>query len=197
MKKPMSFILVGLIACGCASYTASSLTALTPTPVKSMTSGSEFTVACKAYNSMDCKRYLDRNVLEMGYQPIQIYIKNDTNKTYTFSPDKLSIPLANVGTIAQKAHTNTEGRVTGYALGGFLLWPLWIAAVVEGLKSQEANALLDSDFDAKVAKNVDLSPGQSYNAIVFVKDSDYKSEFTATLQEQNSNHFEVVPMVVR
>lgn len=188
---------MGLIACGCASYSASSLTALTPTPVKSTTSGSEFTVACKAYNRMDCQRYLDRNVLEMGYQPVQIYIKNDTNKTYTFSPDKLSMPLANVNAIVKKAHTNTAARVTGYALGGFFIWPLWIAAIVDGMKSQEANELLDSDFDAKVAKNVDLSPGESYNSIVFVRKDDYKSHFTATLQEQNSDHFEVVPMVVR
>lgn len=53
---------------------------------------SEIVVAAKAFDKSDCQKYLGRDLLGKGYQPIQIIIKNHTNKAIVFSPDQLNLP---------------------------------------------------------------------------------------------------------
>ncbi len=198
MKKSVFIFLLSVIFVGCASYSAYGLTHLEPEPIFSSSGEQSLCIACKAYNRFDCEQFLGRNLIEKGYQPIQITLRNTSGKTYVFDPANLSIPLANVGEIAKKVHTNTVGRVAGYTLGGFLLSPLlWIPAVVDGIKSKEANEMLDYDYHRKIAKTQDLRPGDFYSAVVFVHCLDFINNITLTLTEKGTANIETLPLIVR
>lgn len=165
----------------CASYNAMALGNLSVVQTQGQTEDGVVVVA-KAFNKVDCKRYLDRDVLAEGYQPIQICIQNDSDKNYLFTPDRISLPCASMEEVAARVYTSTAGRIVGYGVFGVLFcWPLIIPAVVDGVKSSQANKALDIDFAAKVAHNQTILSHSRLNKIIFVPLREYQSSFSVTL----------------
>lgn len=183
-------VLTGMLTLsGCASYNAAPLNTLSSEVIRSSSSKSNNVfVAAKAYDRMDCKRYLDRDVISNGYQPIQLYIQNNSDKYYSFSLNRLDLPFATQDEVVRKVHTSTVGRILGYGVPGVLvLWPLVIPAVVDGIKSSEANEALDYDFSSKVARDQVIGPHSYLNKIIFVPVGDFRQSFNITLIDQESN----------
>lgn len=146
-------------------------------------------IAAKAFNAADCKKYLDRDVLSKGYQPVQIIIKNTSNKNLIFSPDQVSLPCARAEDVVERVHTSTVGRATGYGAAAVMTCGLFaIPAIVDGVKSSNANAALDSDYFAKTAKRQLLPPNSKLNGLLFIPSSSYTSSFKVTLTEEGTNN---------
>jgi len=154
-------------------------------------------VAGKALNEADCLKYLGRNVRDYGYQPVQIIIKNNSDKEIIFSPDQISLPCARAEDVVEQAHTSTVGRATGYGAAAVLTCGLFaIPAIIDGVKSSNANTALDSDYFAKVAKRQVISPNSKMNAIIFVPSGSYTDSFKITLLEEGSNRAYKVPVTM-
>ena len=193
MKKHLSSIFtisatLALLS-GCASYHAAPLNNLSSDAVcSSSVKNSDVIVLARSFDKVDCKRYLDRDVLAKGYQPVQLYIQNNSDQSYSFSLDRIDIPHARAEAVAAKVHTSTVGRILGYGIPGLVVvWPLIIPAVVDGIKSSDANEALDMDFSSKAAKNQIINPYTHFNKILFVPVNDHKSSFNITLINQESN----------
>ncbi len=178
------------------------LLAGTASPLKGYSHGQEksekpfdILVAAKTFNKNDCMRYLGRNVLKVGYQPVQIIIKNTSNKTLIFSPNQVSLPCARVEQISEKVHTSTAGRATGYGAAAVLTSGLFlIPAIVDGVKSSNANRALDADYFAKALSKQTLPPNSKLNGLLFVPSSSYVSDFKITLIEEGTNKAYEMPV---
>ncbi len=196
MKKNkilISIVCIPLILLSsCASYQASSLNNISSEILVTPSTTNQVLATAKAFTKADCKRYLDRDVIAKGYQPVQIYIQNNSDRTYNFSLDRISLSQARPDEVANQVHTSTVGRAVGYGVGALFLWPLAIPAIVDGIKSSEANASLDSDFAAKVARNQTIAQHSHLNKIIFVPVSEYQQNFTITLIDQASNNPKVL-----
>ena len=146
-------------------------------------------IAAKAFNKADCKKYLDRDLLDKGYQPVQIIIKNFSNKTLIFSPDQVSLPCARIEQVVESVHTSTAGRATGYGAAAVLTSGLFaIPAIIDGVKSSNANKALDSDYFAKTAKRQIIPPNSKLNGVLFIPSANYTNSFKVTLTEESSNN---------
>lgn len=171
----------------CASYRAASLSNLSPDMVV-MTKRNQddaVTVCAKTFDSQDCKKYLDRNVIENGYYPVQLYIENNSDKDYLFSLSRVSLPCARPEEVAERVHTSTAGRAVGYGAAALLTCGLFlIPAIVDGVKSAHANQALDSDFEAKSARDHTIYQHSHSNMLMFVPVSDYQPTFSVTLIDQ-------------
>jgi hypothetical protein len=175
----------------CASYRASSLDSLSPALVmqqRDQTKKMDICAAAKAFNQYDCERYLDRDLITAGYQPVQLYIENNSSKPYVFSTDWVSLKCASLEEVTNQVHTSTLGRVTGYTVGSLFAWPLIIPAVVDGIKSSNANKRLDKDFSFKIAKNTTIFPYSKMNKIIFIPIDEYESNFTIHLVDSESKN---------
>lgn len=172
---------------GCASYQAMALNNLSSEGIASNSSDkNDVVVIAKTFNKDDCKRYLDRDVIRKGYQPVQLCIQNNTEKNYVFSLNRVSLSSARPEEVANKVHTSTVGRAVGYGVGSVFLWPLAIPAIVDGIKSSEANQALDTDYYSKSARDHVILPHSQLNKILFVPSSDYQSKFSITLVEEGT-----------
>ena len=181
----------------CASYSASPLSNPSPDLVLIAPRNDNVSVVSKTFTREDCKRFLDRDVLAEGYQPVQIYIQNDSEKNYIFSLNRITLPAARPEEVAEKVHTSTVGRAAGYGAGALILWPLAIPAVVDGIKSSNANDALDSDFAAKAARDQVVFPHSHLNAIIFVPTYAYQNSYTLTLIDQDSKEPRIFNIVSR
>ncbi|HSW85975.1 MAG TPA: hypothetical protein VLG49_00585 [Rhabdochlamydiaceae bacterium] len=201
MKKiliPLSvFTIIGILFSGCASYSAASLNSLSSELMLSPTYGTNNNVfvTAKAFTKADCKKYLDRDVLKKGYQPIQLYIQNNSDKSYSFSLDRISLSCARPEEVSEKVHTSTVGRAAGYGAASLILWPLAIPAVIDGVKSSQANEALDNDFSSKAARDQIIFPHSHFNKLLFVPVNEYQSSFTVTLIDQESHETTILNIV--
>ena len=175
-----------LAATGCAKYQATSLVPLHAEFTPYAQTQSDVAIAAKALNKSECKRYLGRDVIKKGYQPVQITIDNRSKKHWVFSRQGVSLPCAPADEVAKLVHTSTAGRATAYGVGGLIFWPLLIPAVLDGCGSAAANDQLDADFDAKAARDEILQPYAQVNTILFVPRSAYREDFTITLIDRET-----------
>jgi hypothetical protein len=176
-------VLLGLS--GCAHYKAQSLNRFKQNRVlqqeKPMVS-----FAYDLFNIQDCKRYLDRNVIAKGYQPIHIMITNYSNRYLELSLDHVSLPLIKPQEVARFVHTSTAKRVIIYGVIGLFIWPFLIPAVVDGIGSEKANERLDADFARKALRSQIIAPHGSVSGLVFVDTHDFDENFTVTLIDRDS-----------
>lgn len=182
---------VGLILLsGCASYSAQSLALLPPDHVQNASANVEgVKIACRAFTKADCEKFLDRDVIKKGYQPVQLYVQNDSDSVYLFSLSRLSLPCAPPEEVADKVHTSTVGRAVGYGAAALVATPIFaIPAIVDGIKSSKANASLDRDYSTKVAKDQMVYPHSHMNSLLFVPASSFQNTVTVTLIDQKTNN---------
>lgn len=180
-------ILLGLS--GCARYQAQSLKRLSTDTSNQITNNS-ISYASRAFDRCDCKRYLDRNVIEQGYQPVHLTITNNTDRNLNFLLEGISMPCLDAQEVAQKVHTSTLARAASYGVAGLFIWPLLIPAVVDGIGSSQANEKLDSDFERKAMRNQTIMPYNTINGLVFVSSASYDPNFRITLTDiQTSEQF--------
>lgn len=196
-KKQLLFILSActLTLTSCANYRASPLYNPSADLIQMAPRDEAISVVSKTFTRSDCNKFLDRDVLAEGYQPIQLYIQNDSDKNYIFSLDRITLPLARPEMVAEKVHTSTAGRAAAYGAGALILWPLIIPAVVDGVKSANANEALDKDFTAKAAKDQVILHHSQFNAIIFVPVDAYQNSYNLTLVEQGSAQSKVFHIV--
>ena len=178
------FVLVSFY--GCASYKPTPLPKLQPEFATYSENIENVTLACKTLSKKECKKYFDRDIIGKGYQPVLTTIINDTDRQILFSPDGVSLPVCSPQEVAEKCHTSTAGRVTGYGVGALFLWPLAIPAIVDGVKSSKANTQLDRDFGDKNMGEIVIDPHETHNGVIFFSSKDYQESFTIKLIDKET-----------
>ena len=191
-KKISSFflsIVLGIIGIcflsGCAHYKTQPLNQLTTRSSKKNTQSICF--ANDILTKNDCKKYLDRNVIRKGYQPVQITVTNNTNRCLKLSKANISLPQTPALEIVKKVHTSTVTRATSYGIASLILWPMVIPAIVDGVGSSQANQKLDQDFAKKELADQVISPFNTINGLIFVPVEKFDSKFSITLIDAQTN----------
>ena len=168
------------------TYRAQSLVKVYPEYTCNPANEGEVVIAAKAFNTADCLRYLDRNVLKKGYQPVQITIQNNRTRPIIFYENAISLPCASVSEIAPLVHTSTFGRVAIYSVGGLFVWPLFIPAICDGIRSSEANHSLNHDFWAKSLQEQVINPHTCITGLVFIPRDYFQPIFCIDLWDAES-----------
>ena len=180
MKK-CSLLLGMVLISGCASYKAAPLHTIATKESWIPWKTNDVLIAARTFDEEDCKQYLDRDVISKGYLPIQITIENNSDHSYLFSLDRVSISCVPPEDVAQQVHTSTVGRAGGYGAASLFFWPFVIPAVVDGALSVQANQALDLDFASKGAKDQVIKAHAHVNMVLFVPEFDFEDLFNITL----------------
>jgi len=181
------FTLIALFS-GCAKYSARPLDRLVKVDsVYTDKNGNDgdaqkrISMSYKIFNKGDCIKSLDRDVIAKGYQPIQISVRNDSDRYIRLCKSNIDMPLVSAGEVGRRVHTSTLTRVIGYGVAGLFLWPFLIPAAVDGMKSEQANQRLDIDFADKELSDQIIAPYSSANGLIFVRKEDFDPDFAISL----------------
>jgi len=188
----ISFLaLLGLA--GCANYQARPLNRLTPV-IPPNVQEQFLSFSYHIFSQSDCLKYLDRDVLSKGYQPIHIAVTNHSSRSFYLSLGNFSFPCASALEVAQRVHTSTTKRVVGYGVLGLFIWPFMIPAIVDGIGSQEANQQLNMDFSKKALEDQSISPFSTINGLIFVPVEHFNQNFSfALIDQENHDRFVMTP----
>lgn len=189
MKKLIWTASLALLLTGCASYDASGLSALDPDCVRSYAEVDGMAIGCRAFTRGDCIHYLGRDVLAKGYQPIQLTFQNTTGKRFIYSTKEISLPCSSPDEVGKRVHTSTFGRILLYA-------PLVIPALVDGVKSSQANQMLDIDYQEKAPDHFVIPPHAYFKTLIFVPKAHYSPVFEISLLDQQTGKKKIVGLSV-
>jgi len=188
----ISFLaLIGLA--GCAHYKARPLNRLTPV-IPPNVQEQFISFSYHIFSQADCLKYLDRDVISKGYQPVHIAVTNHSCRSFYMPLGNFSFQCASALEVAQKVHTSTAKRVVGYGVLGLFLWPFLIPAVIDGVGSTEANQYLDIDFVKKSLEDQSISPFSTINGLIFVPKEQFNQNFSfALIDQENHDRFMLTP----
>ena len=184
--KIVSSSLCLMVLSGCAGYTSRSLDHLTPDQRVSHKTG-KVLFRYKKFTQQDCQKYLDKNVIKAGYQPVQISIINCTDHPLRFSPSCVSLPTVSADLVAKSVYDSTSSRVIGWGIASYFVPALIIPAIVDSSWSYEANQELDKDYIVKATGEKIMAPYTELNGLIFVPVSAYKDFFVITLTDEDSH----------
>ena len=178
-----TFMFLGfiLITCffGCAKYNPKPLRA----PSGIIKQKEDLEVSKKIFSEKDCKSFFDRKLIERGYQPIQLYIKNNSDQVYVLNTKDITLPIEPVNNVALSTHRDVAWKATKYFL---IFGP--ILGALEGFNSYEVNKKIDSDFTYKaMGENdvIEIKPGGIFNKIMFVANENLQTNFNLRLTSLN------------
>ncbi len=192
--RHVSYSIVGMYMCGvlallpgCAGYQSQPLPML---KIKRSKPVAEEPIALswKTLSTKESQRYLGRDVLAVGYLPIQLTIDNQGSSSWRFSPKRISLPLVPSDVVAKAVATSTSGRALGWGIPGLFIWPLLIPAAVDASWSYEANEQLELDYSTKEVDDQLINPFEKYNGLVFINKEDFDADepFTVTLVDDDT-----------
>lgn len=188
------FFLTLLSLGGCANYHSRPLNKLTTT-IPTNLQEQFLSFSYHIFNKADCLKFLDRDVISKGYQPMHICITNHTSRPFYMSLSNFSLPCASAFDVAKLVHTSTTKRVAGYGILGLFLWPFLIPAVIDGISSSEANKNLDIDFERKALDDQSISPFSAVDGLIFVPMESFNQQFSLVLIDQETHErFTLTPI---
>ena len=171
----LAVVLFVLIS-GCAKYSPKPLRI----PSGVVKQNGDIEVSKKIFSEADSKRFFDRKLIARGYQPIQLYIKNNSDKIYVLNSRDIALPLEPVDSVATSMHRDVAWKATKYFI---LLGPVW--AALEGYNSYEINKKIDSDLKVRTVNEqdtIEIKPGGVFNRIMFVSNENLQTSFDLKLE---------------
>ncbi len=150
----------------------------------------------RKFDQNDCKKYLGRTqIIKRCYQPIQIQIRNNTDKLLEFSLDTFSFPCISYLDVAKEVYFNTGLRLFLWGVGTVIVPILIVPFIIEAVESPRANAALEDDYACKSLFNQVIEPYGTINGIIFVETNQFDPNFSFILSDQTSNQkFELSTM---
>jgi hypothetical protein len=170
---------------GCAGYKSTALDRLELNNRVSHRTG-KVLFKYKKFTKQDCQKYLGKDLIKMGYQPVQISVMNCTDHYLQFSPSRVSLPTVSADVVAKNVYDSTASRVIGWGIASCFVPTLVIPAIVDSSWSYEANQQLDKDYITKATGEKILAPYTELNGLIFVPVEKYNDSFVITLIDEDS-----------
>ncbi|MEI8329547.1 MAG: hypothetical protein WCG14_06085 [Chlamydiia bacterium] len=196
--KRVIFILSGVIALVgvCTPWTTSQLSNI-PT-VETLDAESTFLrsntiqVVAKAYTPEESTKFLNKNLLRKGYQPVQITIQNNSSQEYSLSSGSVGLPTASPSKVTMKLMQSAIPRGIAFRIASFFFWPFMVPSTIDSIITMKTYQSIKNDLQSKLVKKEVIAPYSIYNRIVFVPIDQFKDSFDVSLIELQSLRPQVI-----
>lgn len=184
MKLRLLFLALIPFLGGCAGYRASKLSHLKLKPVPKH---ENILFAAKTFQHPDCHIYLGRDVISAGYTPIQIALKNSSQRYLDFSTSNINLKTVSANMAAESVYFSVLARALGYGIPSiFCLGLLLIPACVDSMWAKEANEQILRDYLEKTIQEKTIIPGSNIEGLIFVPNNSYQNNIEVTLVDRDS-----------
>ena len=166
-------------------------------------------VLYKPLTTQESRKYLDRDWIAKGYQPVQIAIENISSDPMQFTKEGLSLPVASEEMIKTLAHRNSKIKATSIgapsatmltlgligllaapaAFGLILLVPIGLGSAGMHTASTllKADTKLDQDYDIKFLHDGVIAPRSILEGVVFIPKKEFQDKFMLKVVDTKNN----------
>lgn len=153
--------------------------------------GQGLDIQAKAYDEHESQAYLSKNLQDMGFQPVQVTIQNNTAHTFLLSSQGVDLPNATTNKVSACVTARAIPRSIAFKVAGLLFWPFLIPATVDSMLTIKSHIKMKKDYHAKSIKEEGESiiPYSTVHRILFVPSDQYSDTFTLHLKDQKTGYF--------
>jgi hypothetical protein len=141
----------------------------------------EILLTTKALNGEESKAFLGKDLIDRGYQPIQLTIQNNSPRSYILAQDKIELPTASASDVAWRVTKGTIPRGIAYKIASFFFWPFIIPSTIDSINTLKSHGDLKRDLHAKTVSHEEITPYSTVTRVIFVPKDEYRSSFQVTL----------------
>lgn len=151
-------------------------------------------LAMSKYSQQDCRHMFGVNVINCGFQPMQITIKNMSKGTVILNPTGLQLDLVSPKTVAKRCHWKTK-EITGGAgiLSCIFFWPAIIPTAYYGYQMYDTNRQISKRLLIEEIVNcwdlVKIRTLEIVSRIVFVHKNDVPETIHVDLFSKEKNDY--------
>lgn len=143
-------------------------------------------LSIKPLTAEESKKYLKKDLLDKGYQPVEVTIENGSSDPYSFSPNSVSLPLIEGKSIAKKLFRSAIPRSICFRIAGLFFWPISIPGTIDGVLTNKSYRKLKKQLQSKSVREEVIAPYSSVHRIFFVSSKDCEGSFDVTLENQET-----------
>lgn len=142
-------------------------------------------ISAKAYDAHDCKAYLNQDLTQLGFQPLQITIQNNTDKIYGLSTRGLETKFTEGKNVAGYVTRTAIPRAIGFKVAGFFFWPFIFPSAIDTMITLKSHQRMKKDFSIKSLKDREewILQYSSIHRIIFLPGSQVPEEISLSLTE--------------
>ena len=149
----------------------------------------------KKFSADDCRYFFGVNVINCGYQPIQLTVNNFSDSVVYLSPTNISLPLVSPKKVAKKCHWKTGEIMLGVGIiASIFYWPALIPTVYSGYEMKDSNIeiskkIIQNDI-IHYMDNISILPLENVSRIIFVSAHNFSNNFLVSLFSQKHGNLE-------
>ena len=142
---------------------------------------SQVEIVASVMDGDQSKRVFGHDLPSRGVYPVEFSLQNNTGQTYSLCAGSVDLPRLEASSVAFKITNSTIPRSIAYKVAGFLFWPFMIPSTIDGIRVFAHHKKIKKDLRTKSMSDGVLAPYSTLHRVVFVKESDFKSDFKVTL----------------
>lgn len=143
-------------------------------------------LSIKALTVEESEKYLKKDLLDMGYQPVEVTIENGSADPYLLSPKSVDLPLVDGRKIAKKILKAALPRSIGLKIASLFFWPLTIPSTLDSLLTHKSYRKLKKQLESKAVRDEVVAPYSSVHRVFFVPVGECQDSFSVTLENQET-----------
>jgi len=141
-------------------------------------------VTSKVYTAKECNKYLNKNLIHLGFRPMQITIQNNTSHAYSISFSDVCLPIASAEEVVSKIVKRGIPKGIVLNAAGLLFWPFNIPCTIDSLKDLKQHATLKHELAAKSLKEKEtILPYSLVSRVLFIPKDQFKKEFDVKIRD--------------
>jgi len=179
---------------GTQHFSKNTFTSLLPPTKELFMEDPTLFISVKPLTGEESEKYLNSDVLDYGYTPLQISIENQSSDPYLINKESISLPLVEAKKIASASKKSSLPTAIGLKIAGFIFWPFSIPSTMHGIKTLQNEQKLTRDLTVKSVKEEIIPPYTIMNRVFFVDTKKYQDSFSVTLINQETLESKIFPI---
>mgnify|MGYP001559501174 CR=1 FL=1 len=171
-------------------------------PIQSLTSHTfsledkALSVSVRSLTSEESQTILKHDLINKGYQPIEVTIANQGSHTYEISRASTSLPCATASEIAWKQTRGSIPRGVALKALGFLFWPFSIVSSIDSITTFKKHRHIVRVLDAKGFKDEaeTIAPYSLVKRVLYIPQDKVEETFTVALEDVTGDDLVVIPV---
>lgn len=155
-------------------------------------------VSTRLLTSEESQILLKHDLIEKGYQPVEVTISNSGSHTYQISRASTSLPCAKPEEVAWKETRGSIPHGIGFKVLGFFFWPFAIPSAIHSIHTIKKHRSIVQVLTAKGFKDdaETVLPYSLVKRVLYIPREQFTKTFTFALEDLTGDELVVIPITV-
>lgn len=155
-------------------------------------------VTARVYSPEESSQILHTDLIDMGYIPVEVTIRNQGDHAYTISRACTAMSSAKPKDVAWTYTKSGIPRAIGWKVLSYVFWPFTIPSTIDSIHSFKKHRSIVKVLTAKGFKEIDeiVLPYSLVKRLLYIPKDSFYDTFSVSMEDLNADELVVIPIKV-